>query len=167
MRHWKVMLLLGIIGLVLFSGCTKKPFSLKSKAGQKQADSSQAASVQSFSYELTGFNYKSWDLEPLMSQMIGVQTELTQKIRLIKKENGTIKVYGYADRRGPEAPVGSHIGNIALSLKRANAVVNYLSSRFSLSADQFKVIGLGSSELKDSDKPYDRINRRVVIEYTK
>lgn len=167
MRFWKVTLLLGIIGLVFFSGCIKKPFSLKLKSGQKQADSSQIPAIQPFTYEFSGFNYKSWDLEPLMSQIMAVQTELTQKIRLVNKESGTVKVYGYADRRGPEDPVGSKIGNIALSLKRANSVVNYLSSRFGVSADMFKVIGLGSSELKNNDSPYDKVNRRVVVEYSK
>jgi len=109
MRYWKIMLLAGVIGVTFFSGCTKKPFTLKSKAAQKPADSSQAASIQPFTYELTGFNYKSWDLQPLMSQMMAVQTELTQKIRQVK-ENSSIKVYGYADRSGPENPNGTRSG---------------------------------------------------------
>lgn len=166
MRSIKTLVVICSVAVLLVAGCGKMNKSKKVVKNDVKQNVEQVVAIQPFSFEFSGFNYKSWNIDPVKPGISAVETVLTAKLKQIKDKN-VIKVIGYADRSGPENPEGSKMGNIALSLKRANAVVNYLSSRYGVSADLFRVEGLGSSELKNAQKPYDKVNRRVVVEYSK
>lgn len=68
-----------------------------------------------------------------------------------------IVLEGHTDARGRPAY------NQALSLRRAQAVSQYLASRHDIPAEKMKVVGKGSSQLADPARPEDVINRRVRV----
>ena len=59
--------------------------------------------------------------------------------------------------------VGSDAVNLELSKARAQAVKEYLISKFNISAERLQADGVGKSDLADPDNPTSGLNRRVVI----
>jgi outer membrane protein OmpA-like peptidoglycan-associated protein len=59
--------------------------------------------------------------------------------------------------------VGNENYNASLSERRAQAVVNYLSQNFGISAERLLGRGYGETYLADPDDPRDPANRRVEI----
>jgi len=69
--------------------------------------------------------------------------------------NSILIIEGHADASG------SVDYNQNLSEKRANAVREYLVSRFKIDPVRLRVVGKGESELYDKDNPKAAVNRRV------
>jgi outer membrane protein OmpA-like peptidoglycan-associated protein len=67
------------------------------------------------------------------------------------------KIAGYTDAKG--APDY----NQKLSERRAQAVRDYLVAQYDVAANRLETIGYGMSQLADSSKPLDGINRRVQV----
>jgi len=59
--------------------------------------------------------------------------------------------------------VGSESFNLDLSKARAQAVKQYLTSKFNINADRLQSDGVGKSDLADPNDPSSALNRRVVI----
>ena len=121
-------------------------------------------SIPSFQYELSGFKYKSYNIEDIKSKIKPVETEVSEKLKKLDSKD-TVFIYGYADKKGPEAQDGKKMGNIALSRKRAQAVADYFVEKYGIPSSLFSIEGKGSSNLKDNSNPYSGKNRRVVISY--
>ncbi|TGQ16373.1 MULTISPECIES: OmpA family protein [unclassified Mesorhizobium] len=66
-------------------------------------------------------------------------------------------IAGHTDARGTDEY------NQKLSVRRAEAVANYLISNFSISASRLDVKGYGKTELYDPNRPDDQVNRRVQV----
>jgi OmpA-OmpF porin, OOP family len=89
-------------------------------------------------------------------------TSLDAAAALLKKEGGTYLVEGHTDKKGKEA------SNVALSQRRAKAVVLALEER-GVAADQLKSKGLGSKEAMATAKASDSersADRKVIFKYT-
>ena len=68
-----------------------------------------------------------------------------------------ITLEGHTDARGNSAY------NNALSLRRAQSVRTFLSSKHAIPTMKLRAVGKGSSELADPKNPEDSVNRRVRI----
>lgn len=68
------------------------------------------------------------------------------------------RIVGHTDARGGDQY------NADLSLRRANAVVDYLVSNYPIASDRLDVEGLGRSLLPPGIDPEDERNRRVEIQ---
>ena len=68
-----------------------------------------------------------------------------------------IVLEGHTDAKGSAAY------NKILSLKRAQSVRTFLSTKHSIPASKLRAIGKGSTELADPKNPEDAANRRVRI----
>jgi len=158
----KILSLIVIAGLAFTLVSCKKPAPNPATASRVSQQAAQTA--RPFSFEFDGFRYKSWDISPIMSQLKEAASDLPVKLKSVSS-NSKITVYGHADKSGPENAYRDKPGNVNISQKRAQAVVNYLVKNFGLDAGQFIVIGKGSSELKNPSRPYDKVNRRVQIVY--
>jgi outer membrane protein OmpA-like peptidoglycan-associated protein len=147
---------------VLAASCSKPQKKSRTAAVQPVAVQPAKPAVERFSYEFTGFKYKSWNVAAVKSQIAGVAAELPAKIRAVSS-NSKVMVYGHADKSGPETAYKDKPGNENISLRRAQAVVDYLVKTYGLKASMFTVVGKGSQELKTPEKPFDKSNRRVEI----
>ncbi len=162
----KIVVTLAVIvalaSLLIVSGCMKKA----PKKETAKAPVQTTSTIPSFSYEIAGFKYKSYNVADVKSILAKSETEIADKLKQVKQA-GSVQVIGHADKKGPEGPEGDKIGNLAWSSKRAEAVVDYFVSKFGISRDIFSIKGVGSDELKDENKPFDAQNRRVEIIYNK
>ena len=128
------------------------------------SETNKVESVPSFQYEFSGFKYKSYNIKDIEPKIKQVETDLSEKLKKLSSKD-TVFIYGYADKKGPEAQTGKKMGNLILSRKRAQAVADYLVEKYGIPSSLFSVEGKGSSNLKDSSNPYSGKNRRVVISY--
>lgn len=88
----------------------------------------------------------------------------TEVLDLLGQALTTSDLKGYRFRIGGHTDaVGSPTYNKQLSARRANAVREYLSSRFGISPDRLPTIGYGSEMPLDPRNPKDGKNRRVEI----
>lgn len=84
-------------------------------------------------------------------------TELGYAITAPVLEESRFGVYGHTDAAGSDAY------NLALSVRRAEAVRTFLVEAFPIAPDRLEVAGFGESRLKYPDAPRDARNRRVEI----
>jgi outer membrane protein OmpA-like peptidoglycan-associated protein len=119
-----------------------------------------------FSKEITGWKYKNWDPNlPEVSQQIKIIMTTIKPLIDKLPPDAKIQVIGHTDGVGPEYPEGDKPGNIAIGERRANAVVDYLVSNYSIPRDRFVVTSKGSSEPKIASDKASPANRRVVIKF--
>ncbi|WP_247894214.1 OmpA family protein [Azospirillum sp. B510] len=81
------------------------------------------------------------------------------KVAAVMTTAGTtrFRIVGHTDA------VGGDAANLALSKRRAAAVVEYLASRHRIQRDRLEVSGMGARELLLPDQPTAAANRRVEI----
>lgn len=72
-------------------------------------------------------------------------------------KGASIMVAGHTDAKGRADY------NQTLSERRAQAVRDYLSSKFGIATNDLTVVGYGAERLKDPAAPYASVNRRVQI----
>jgi outer membrane protein OmpA-like peptidoglycan-associated protein len=105
------------------------------------------------------FDIDSYQPSPYLNQ------KLDTLIRNFKGTIDSIRISGHTDN------TGSIAHNIALSLKRAEAIANYIIAHSSVTADKLRMEGKGSRfPVSDNDTPEGRYqNRRVelIINYSK
>jgi outer membrane protein OmpA-like peptidoglycan-associated protein len=158
-----VLAVLGMISFSVFSSCAKKA---PKKEEVKAPVQTVVPAVDPFSFEISGFRYKSYNIDDVKTELMKSENEIAEKLKEVKTF-GSVQVIGHADKKGPEGPEGDKIGNLAWSQKRAESMVNYFVTKHGISRDIFTIKGMGSSQLKDASKPYDAKNRRVEIIYKK
>jgi outer membrane protein OmpA-like peptidoglycan-associated protein len=73
-------------------------------------------------------------------------------------KDGNFIIAGHTDASG------SKIKNQDLSQKRAQAVVNFLTTHFKINPKQLSAIGYGETQLRDSLNPNSATNRRVEVQ---
>ena len=106
-----------------------------------------------FSLPSASFKIGSAELPGAVKRQLDVFAEA------LKDKSGasrTVRIEGHADASGSDQ------ANEVLSLKRAEAARGYLIDK-GVAPDLLKVVGVGSKNLLDADKPMSARNRRVVI----
>ena len=73
-------------------------------------------------------------------------------------KDGKFIIAGHTDASG------SKIKNQDLSQKRAQAVVNFLTTHFKINPKQLSAVGYGETQLKDFLNPNSATNRRVEVQ---
>jgi len=106
-----------------------------------------------YSLPASSFRLGSAEIPDLLRKQLDVFADV------LKSKKGTgqqVRVIGHADATGtPEA-------NLTLSLKRAQAVKEYLVDK-GADPQMLIAIGQGAKDPLDPAKPYDAVNRRVEI----
>jgi outer membrane protein OmpA-like peptidoglycan-associated protein len=100
------------------------------------------------------FPFDSAEITPEAQRTLDVLGEALQDGRLSADR---FEIAGHTDG------VGDDSYNAALSERRAQAVVNYLSENFGLPRERLVGRGYGKTYLADPDDPRNAINRRVEI----
>ena len=100
-----------------------------------------------------------FDSAKLKSESKPLLDNLSTALKSDRLKSIQFKVEGHTDAKGKEAY------NQALSLKRANAVVEYMTQQ-GIEAERLKAEGKGFAELLMPEKPLAMENRRVRISTT-
>jgi outer membrane protein OmpA-like peptidoglycan-associated protein len=100
------------------------------------------------------------DQAVLLPEAVAQLQELGQALRSPRLRNKTIEIAGHTDA------TGSNTHNEALSVRRAEAVAEYLTQEFDVNPGQLAVVGYGEERLKDPLQPSGGVNRRVEITAT-
>lgn len=100
------------------------------------------------------FEYNSTTLSP---KAAAVLDELGKALVSRELASFRFELIGHTDA------AGSAGYNLDLSRRRAAAVRDYLSGRFSIAADRLATIGRGEEQLLDPAHPNSGVNRRVEI----
>ncbi|WP_264982339.1 OmpA family protein [Pseudodesulfovibrio portus] len=98
-----------------------------------------------------------YDSAELTDKAVATLTTVGQAISESSLRHFTFRIVGHTDAAGPAGY------NLNLSLKRAQAVRNFLASEFDLSDNMFEVDGMGERKLLRPAAPLDSRNRRVEI----
>lgn len=106
-----------------------------------------------YSLPATSFKVGSAELPPLLKRQLDVFADV---LKTKKNADRQVRVIGHADASGTPA------ANQALSVRRAEAVRNYLVSKGTDPA-LLVIEGVGSKDLKNPAKPTADENRRVEI----
>jgi len=101
--------------------------------------------------------YFEFDSDILKPEALDVLNNLGKALTFGELNNYRFQIAGHTDA------VGSDIYNQSLSERRANAVVKYLSSKFSIDAKRIDAVGFGESQLLDTENPDGDVNRRVQV----
>ena len=100
------------------------------------------------------FAFGSAELSP---EARGVPDQLGTALRSDELKAYSFRIVGHTDA------VGSDEYNRELSRRRAEAVEEYLRSRFGVEGNRLRSVGLGKSQPYDAQNPFNSINRRVEI----
>jgi outer membrane protein OmpA-like peptidoglycan-associated protein/subtilisin family serine protease len=100
------------------------------------------------------------DQATLLPEAVAQLRELGRALRSPRLRNKTIEVAGHTDATGSQAH------NKALSVRRAEAVADYLTQEFKINPGRLAVVGHGEERLKDPLLPAGGVNRRVEITAT-
>lgn len=99
----------------------------------------------------------AFDSAMLRPESLPLLDSVGEMMKLPESKGRTVMVEGHTDG------VGSAHYNNDLSLRRANAVVTYLTQSFDLPRTRFSVSGKGESDLLEPEDPAADINRRAVF----
>jgi outer membrane protein OmpA-like peptidoglycan-associated protein len=107
------------------------------------------------------FKIAGYDVDSLMKEVIiPALSDIINKLPTNKR----IAIIGHASKTGTEEASGKFMGNIALSQKRAEAVLAYIQANSNLNSDRFIVVAKGSSSpLANIDAKSDK-NCRVSFD---
>jgi len=83
--------------------------------------------------------------------------EIGRMLTMDQFRQGRLLIEGHTDATGPESY------NEWLSRKRAEAVKNYLISRFAIEPHRLRIVGLGERKPLPGKHPNDPLNRRVEL----
>jgi outer membrane protein OmpA-like peptidoglycan-associated protein len=100
------------------------------------------------------FKFDSAELEPDALQSL---RSLAVALRSPELKDAKIMIVGHTDAKG------SDDYNMKLSQRRAAAVRSALIGSYEIESGRLQANGRGESELKDTSRPEDGINRRVEI----
>lgn len=83
--------------------------------------------------------------------------EIGRMLTMDRFAQESIVIEGHTDATGPAGY------NDRLSLQRAKAVKQYLTSQFSIQPERLRTVGLGETRPLPSKDPFDPLNRRVEL----
>lgn len=106
---------------------------------------------------LIQFEFDSTNIEP---QSLALLDSVGEMMNLPQAKNRSIIVEGHTDS------VGTVNYNETLSLRRAKAVIDYLSATFDLPTSRFTAAGKGERQPHDTADPKAAVNRRAVFRAT-
>lgn len=118
--------------------------------------------IEKFSYEIAPFPNRSANIKNLIPKIQKIEEELISKISQLPPDK-KVKVYGHTSREKNKQNPKKEEGNMVLSTQRAEAVINYLCSKYNIPKSRFEIIPMGSKELKVKKPTWSEANRRVEI----
>ncbi len=116
-----------------------------------------AATAEQMFGMLIQFEFDSTKIKP---QSLPLLDAVGEMMTLPEATNRSIVVEGHTDS------VGTSQYNDSLSLRRARAVIDYLSTTFDLTKSRFSAAGKGERQPHDTTNPSAPINRRAVFRAT-
>lgn len=127
------------------------------EAANRNNAAAETARLRAALQEMVYFDYDQFTVRD------DARSTLDRKVPILRANpNVTLRIEGHADERG------SVEYNLALSLRRANAIRDYLSN-FGIAANRLEVVGLGEERPADSgtsEAAYQR-NRRGEFHLTR
>ncbi len=135
---------------LLFSAPTNKPRTRSVFKNKRQRKDGVLVSV-SVAMPIN-FAYNSTDLTPDSKVRLNTLDDMRNVDNAVDK---SLAIEGHAD------VVGNKAYNIALSVRRAESVKQYLVFQLDISSDRLDIDGKGEGELIDPENPKGRLNRRV------
>lgn len=99
----------------------------------------------------------AFDSAELLAEATGTLDKLGEVLSRPNLQQNNIVISGHTDKKGTAEY------NLTLSEQRAEAVVSYLVSKYSLERNNFAAIGYGFEKLKNTANPFSAENRRVEI----
>ena len=99
----------------------------------------------------------AFDSDALRAESLPLLDSVGRMMSLPESAGRSVMVEGHTDG------VGSATYNDGLSLRRAEAVVSYLTESFDLPRERFAVSGRGERELLEPENPGADVNRRAVF----
>ena len=143
-------------GLSIGGGDSGKPATPDAPAPAQAAAAAPAAKAQARALDLEiPFEFNSDKLTADGKDVLDTLGEALKSDELSGAK--AIVLEGHTDAKGSAAY------NRILSLKRAQSVRTFLSTKHSIPAGKLKAVGKGSTELADPKNPEDAANRRVRI----
>lgn len=101
--------------------------------------------------------YFAFDSAEIDGRAVPQLDELGRALQDLKGRTSGIYIIGHTDAKGDEDY------NWHLSLRRAEAVVSFLISKYAIPRDLLTSEGFGERRLRDRQAPYSAANRRVEI----
>lgn len=148
-----VILAAGLMGTDREGPCTPEPKYTQPVAPVMAAKLAPEAVAPSINIKVF-FEFDSAILKPEAQEVLG---NLGEALTYGDLNNYRFQIAGHTDA------VGSDDYNLKLSEKRANAVLNYLVTKFGIDASRIDPVGYGESELLDPANPDGDMNRRVQV----
>jgi outer membrane protein OmpA-like peptidoglycan-associated protein len=99
----------------------------------------------------------AFDSAELLPDATVTLDHLGQALSRPNLQQNNIVISGHTDRKGTANY------NLALSERRAEAVVNYLVTKYPLDRNNLAAVGYGFEKLKNAQDPFSAQNRRVEI----
>ena len=113
----------------------------------------QLASLRQFVIEIT-FDFDSARIRPESYESVGLIADALHTPYL---QGQTFFIVGHTDAKGDREY------NLELSQRRAKAIRDALVTTFLVPGEYLFSVGLGEEQLRDPDKPFDGVNRRVQL----
>jgi outer membrane protein OmpA-like peptidoglycan-associated protein len=124
-----------------------------SKIAAKPADNSPSSGPRAAAFQSIQFEFNSADLTTAARETLDTVAAVLEKPLFASSK---FVIEGHTDGKG------SAEYNLALSERRAQAVVHYLVQH-GVAADQLSARGMGESKPFDKSDPNAAVNRRVVV----
>lgn len=119
---------------------------------------------------LANFDVADADLKAEHKQALEDLLELARSVRRTNSRFRVRRIVGHASNTGSEDAGGNFIGNLALSVRRAQAVLDYLKSRGDLAPAELRLdlAGVGSRDpiVETGDHVEEAMNRSVEIVFS-
>ena len=114
---------------------------------------SELAKLRQFIVEIT-FDFDSDRIRPESYESLGLIADALHTVYL---GGDQFLVIGHTDAKGAREY------NLELSQRRANAIVEALTTTFYVPVYMLMPVGLGEEDLRDPANPYSEVNRRVQL----
>lgn len=114
---------------------------------------SELAKLRQFIIEIT-FDFDSSRIRPESYESLGLIADALHTVYL---GGDRFLVIGHTDAKGAREY------NLKLSQRRADAIVEALTTTFNVPANMVVPVGLGEEDLRDPANPYSEVNRRVQL----
>lgn len=115
--------------------------------------SDQLAKLRQFNVEIV-FDFNSATIRPESYETIGLMADALHHPYLLQYR---FLVVGHTDAKGDRTY------NLELSQKRADSIMEALTTTFRVPADRLEAVGLGEEQLRDPAHPDSEVNRRVQL----
>jgi len=115
--------------------------------------SAQLAKLRQFNVEIV-FDFNSATIRPESYETIGLMADALHHPYLLQYR---FLVVGHTDAKGDRTY------NLELSQKRAESIMEALTTTFRVPPERLEAVGLGEEQLRDPAHPDSEINRRVQL----